>query len=119
MGGDRTYPWFLHCCTWSGSTTSGTCVAKTVISDSYGDGYSGYINYDGGRRVEIEGQDSDWKKELNRVGLGKYIQHFEKHEVNEWDLFRRLTNQDLKEIGVTVGGRKKFESSAFRDTPQE
>ena len=47
---------------------------------------------------------ADW---LNKVGLGQYAQHFADNAIDT-SVLRLLTDQDLQQIGVALGHRKKI-----------
>ena len=44
---------------------------------------------------------------LERLGLGKYADRFAENEI-DFDAARDLTEEDLKELGIPMGPRKKF-----------
>ena len=46
---------------------------------------------------------ADWLKQL---GLGQYTQRFAENEIDV-TVLRHLTDQDLREIGVPLGHRRK------------
>ncbi len=47
---------------------------------------------------------ADW---LNKIGLGQYAQHFADNAIDT-SVLRLLTDQDLQQIGVALGHRKKI-----------
>jgi len=47
---------------------------------------------------------ADW---LNKIGLGQYAQHFADNAIDA-SVLRHLTDQDLQQIGVALGHRKKI-----------
>ena len=47
---------------------------------------------------------ADW---LNKLGLGQYAQHFADNAIDT-SVLRHLTDQDLQQIGVALGHRKKI-----------
>ncbi|MFT6704897.1 MAG: class 3 adenylate cyclase, partial [Gammaproteobacteria bacterium] len=47
------------------------------------------------------------KKWLNKVGLENYIEHFVEHAIDEV-VIDELNEDDLREIGLTLGARKRF-----------
>jgi class 3 adenylate cyclase/predicted ATPase len=47
---------------------------------------------------------ADW---LNKIGLGQYAQHFADNAIDT-SVLRHLTDQDLQQIGVALGHRKKI-----------
>ena len=49
-------------------------------------------------------QIADW---LEKLGLGQYAQRFAENEIDV-AVLRHLTDQDLKEIGVPFGHRRKM-----------
>jgi len=49
---------------------------------------------------------------LNQLGLGQYAEAFEENAI-EWEQLRKLSNDDLKELGVNaLGHRKRISESA-------
>ncbi len=44
---------------------------------------------------------------LENIGLGQYAKAFADHDVH-FDVFLDLTNSDLRELGVSLGDRKRF-----------
>ena len=49
-------------------------------------------------------QIADW---LEKLGLGQYAQRFAENEIDV-SVLRHLTDQDLREIGVPLGHRRKM-----------
>jgi hypothetical protein len=49
-------------------------------------------------------QIADW---LGQIGLGQYAQRFAENEIDV-SVLRHLTDQDLKEMGVPLGQRRKM-----------
>jgi SAM domain (Sterile alpha motif) len=49
-------------------------------------------------------QIADW---LEKLGLGQYAQRFAENEIDV-SVLRHLTDQDLKDIGVPLGHRRKM-----------
>ena len=49
-------------------------------------------------------QTADW---LERLGLGQYAQHFAENDIS-FSVLPDLTDQDLKEIGVSLGHRRQL-----------
>src|SRR5262249_61953368 len=49
-------------------------------------------------------QVGDW---LEKLGLPEYAQRFAENVI-EWSVLRYLTDQDLKELGVSLGHRRKM-----------
>ena len=49
-------------------------------------------------------QISDW---LQKLGLGQYAQPFAENEIDV-SVLPHLTDQDLKDIGVPLGPRRKY-----------
>jgi class 3 adenylate cyclase/tetratricopeptide (TPR) repeat protein len=54
---------------------------------------------------------ADW---LERLGLGQYTQHFAENEIDV-TVLRHLTDQDLREIGVSLGYRRKILAAIRED----
>jgi class 3 adenylate cyclase/tetratricopeptide (TPR) repeat protein len=54
---------------------------------------------------------ADW---LERLGLGQYTQHFAENEIDV-TVLRHLTDQDLREIGVSLGHRRKILAAIRED----
>jgi SAM domain (Sterile alpha motif) len=53
-------------------------------------------------------QTADW---LERLGLGQYVQRFAENDIS-FSVLPDLTDQDLKEIGVSLGHRKLLRAIA-------
>jgi uncharacterized protein YjiS (DUF1127 family) len=49
-------------------------------------------------------QIADW---LGQLGLGQYAQRFAENEIDV-SVLRHLTDQDLKDIGIPLGHRRKM-----------
>ena len=49
-------------------------------------------------------QIADW---LQKLGLGQYAQRFAENEIDV-SVLRHLTDQDLKDIGIPLGHRRKM-----------
>jgi len=49
---------------------------------------------------------------LGRLGLGQYAQRFTENEIDV-SVLPHLTDQDLKEIGVPLGHRRKILAAIF------
>ena len=56
-------------------------------------------------------QIADW---LERLGLGQYAQRFAENEIDV-TVLRHLTDQDLREIGVPLGHRRKILAAIRED----
>ena len=54
---------------------------------------------------------ADW---LERLGLGQYTQRFAENEIDV-TVLRHLTDQDLREIGVPLGHRRKILAAIRED----
>jgi class 3 adenylate cyclase len=52
-------------------------------------------------------QIADW---LEKLGLSEYAQRFAENDI-DWSVLRYLTDQDLKELGVSLGHRRKMLAS--------
>src|ERR1700721_4424655 len=55
---------------------------------------------------------ADW---LGRLGLGQYAQRFADHEIDV-SVLPHLTDQDLKDIGVPLGHRRKILAAINAET---
>jgi hypothetical protein len=74
------------------------------ICRSYNSGGRNRLN------VRARKQIADW---LEKLGLGQYAQRFAENDIN-FAILPDLTDQDLKEIGVTSLGRGHFDLSEVR-----
>lgn len=62
----------------------------------------------GGDRAPMMLDDEGVRAWLNRLGLGRYAQVFEIHEVDD-EVLPMLTLEDLKDMGINaVGSRRKM-----------
>ena len=55
-------------------------------------------------------QIADW---LEKLGMSEYAQRFAENEI-DFSVLRHLTDQDLKDIGVSLGHRRKMLASHRR-----
>ena len=57
----------------------------------------------------------DW---LAQIGLGKYAELFAENEI-DWDALAYVTDEDLKDIGVALGARRKLLAAIATLTGEE
>src|SRR3954451_8168833 len=53
------------------------------------------------------GVPSDLKTWLSGIGLGSHVDRFAEHSV-DWDVLFELTEADLRELGLSLGDRKRL-----------
>ena len=57
-------------------------------------------------------QVADW---LEKIGLGQYAQRFAENDIS-FSVLPDLTDQDLKDIGVSLGHRRQLLRDEWQDT---
>jgi transcriptional regulator with XRE-family HTH domain len=88
-----------------------TGLTQTVVAERLGKPPSFVAKYEGGdRRLDVlefsaaMQQVSEW---LEKLGLGQYAQSFAEADIS-FSVLPDLTDQDLKEIGVSLGHRRQL-----------
>ena len=59
-------------------------------------------------------QIADW---LEKLGMSEYAEHFAESDIDT-SVLRDLTDQDLKELGVSLGHRRKMLRAIRRYSPK-
>jgi len=59
-----------------------------------------------------------YKSILTEAGLSEYIPLFEEHRITEVDMIRALTNEEFREMGITIGDRRRI-TEAFAKTQSQ